>query len=791
MFPLGKVSSLNDILTPLPGRSARQTYFVRISAFNPNIRGFLSRYFQLAQQNGVLIDGKIPNPNETNLSFYNDKMGQHFEFSLPFIEQGLAKWMPRVQPAQQKELARAVYEELLKQQQQGKTESILKNAFIKYFCWLYCKFERISAKIGTDDLPKILYVGQISRPELQMLNILNRAGCDVLLLQKGGDAEYLKIDAASAVSQAYNEPGSAPIPDDFSLKQLIREAMPAPRPAPVNPAPVNRAPVNTAAVNRVSAQPSQPPRPSIPPQQPRDIRVQPQKIMCANAWDKVSGKPLEDALVPSGVRSNDPNMICTIFARINGVEDKLTYQSELRTFHQQLTAGKRQCVVIEGGISTPTPEEAQTLRRRPYKTIEEVIVDLRLNISAGANATLQNLMQAAFTDTMLELTRRPDMNVSRLSNMALHLLCWLKRYQGQLFSRWQSPEVACLIYMGGCRSDKESCFLKMMSRLPVDVILLRPNLDEACTLSADNLMEANYSLSMAVERFPTGDARVGTAAYHAERELDTLMYQDTGMYRNHQFSRAESIALRTTFEEFLQLWDLELKYRPNYTTVNGSVSIPVIYTRVCGVKNASLEPYWVQIKKLMTDNTKVITQLPFLTGREPNPIASSATDFLQRGKLNREKIRNHRAYPFAILREETQTYILDKIQVMLDEKLIKGIGVNGMEYLVISTILNINKDLQRMIQQFDFTKKNPKLLIINTRESMASQEDAILFTFLHLIGFDIAIFVPTGYQSIERWLGRDNMDEHQIGEYMYDLAIPDFHSISTRTRPSWNNIFRR
>ena len=348
-----------------------------------------------------------------------------------------------------------------------------------------------------------------------------------------------------------------------------------------------------------------------------------------------------------------------------------------------------------------------------------------------------------------------------------------------------------MIYMGSCKTDKEAWFLKMMSRLPLDLILLRPNLDETCVLAADNLMEANFSVSMAVDRFPSGDARLGTAAYHAERELDTLMYQDTGMYRDRQFARAESIALRTTFEEVLQLWDLELKYRPNYSTLNGAVSIPVIYTRVCGVKNASLEPYWVQIKKLITDQTKVITQLPFLSGREPNPIASSATDFLQRGKLNREKMRSHRYYPFAILREETQTYILDKIQMMLDGKMIKGIGVNGMEYLVISTILNINKDFQRMIQQFDFTKKNPKLLIVNTKESMASQEDAILFTFLHLIGFDIAIFVPTGYQSIERWLGTDSMDEHQIGEYMYDLSVPDFNSISTRTRPSWNNIFRR
>lgn len=785
MFPLGKVSSLNELLRPLNQRSARESYFVRVGAFNASIRGFVSQYFRLAQQNGALIDGKIPNPNESNLSYYNDQLGAAFEFSLPFIEQNMRKWMPRLEAPQQQALAQAVYDELLAQKQQGKTDSMLKNACIKYFCWLYCKFERVCAHLGANELPKILYVGQLSKPELQILHILNRAGCDVLLLQKGGDAEYLKIDAASAVSQAYSEAGSAPIPNDFTIRQLIQEAA---RPVPraqsgVQTAAPSPAPVRTASTSA--------PVHTSPVGAARDIRVQPLKVLCINAWEKVSGKPLEDALIPAGMRSNDPTLICTLFARVSGVEDKLTYQSELRDFYRQLTASKRQVVVVDGGISTPTPDEVQKIRRRTYKSYEELIVDLRLNISAGANAVLQSLMQAAFTDTLLEIARQPNMNLSRLSNLALHLLCWLKRYQAQLFSKWQSPEVACLIYMGGCKSEKESWFLKMAARLPIDVLLLQPNLDEACALSDDKLMEAHYAESMTIDRFPAGDARVGTAAYHAERELDTLMYQDSGIYRDRQFSRAESIALRTTFEEVSQLWDLELKYRPNYSTLNGAVSIPVIYTRVCGVKDGALDPYWVQIKKLMTENTKVITQLPYLTGHEANPIASGATEFLQHGKLNREKIRNHRLYPFAILREETQSYILDKIQAMLDGKMIQGIGVNGTEYLVVSTILNMSKEFQRSIQQFDFTKKNPKLLIINTRETMASLQDAILFTFLHLIGFDIAIFVPTGYQSIERWLATDLMDEHQLGQYMYDLTLPDFRTISTRTRPSWNNIFRR
>lgn len=36
-------------------------------------------------------------------------------------------------------------------------------------------------------------------------------------------------------------------------------------------------------------------------------------------------------------------------------------------------------------------------------------------------------------------------------------------------------------------------------------------------------------------------------------------------------------------------------------------------------------------------------------------------------------------------------------------------------------------------------------------------------------------FVPTGYQSIEKYFNRKLFDEYQIGEYKYDLQIPDFN----------------
>lgn len=147
-------------------------------------------------------------------------------------------------------------------------------------------------------------------------------------------------------------------------------------------------------------------------------------------------------------------------------------------------------------------------------------------------------------------------------------------------------------------------------------------------------------------------------------------------------------------------------------------------------------------------------------------------------------------YKYGFLREEVQDYILDKLQLLIDQKTVKGTFENGTEYTIIATVLNLNKEIVRLIQKFDFTKKNPKMIYVNTTEEMISLEDTIIVLFLNLIGFDIVFFVPTGYQSIEKHFNNVIMEEHQIGEYMYDIQVPNLDRLSSnKTHRRWRDIF--
>ena len=271
--------------------------------------------------------------------------------------------------------------------------------------------------------------------------------------------------------------------------------------------------------------------------------------------------------------------------------------------------------------------------------------------------------------------------------------------------------------------------------------------------------------------------RIGTAAYHAERELDTMMYGSGGMYRNMQYGKAKAVILDTMFEEIEILWDQEPQYRSGFSTSADTVIIPTIFAKVSGVKNGDAAEYWKLIKRLMTPETFTIRQAPFIPENQRCELMTYATAFLRNRKLQRDVIKSHESYRYGFLRGEIQDHILDKIQLLLDSGMIKDTFVNGREYLITAMCLDLDKVFVRMIQSFDFTKKNPKILYINTKETAISLGDTIILSLLSLIGFDVVFFVPTGYMSVEKYFSGVPFAEHQAGDYIYDLTVPDMSKI--------------
>lgn len=738
MFTHINANSFDDFFTNLTQRGNKNVYFYRINDYAETVNNLIIKFYDLAKQNGIVIEGGLPVPDQKNLSYYKEMMGDEFKPTIAFMDAGLKKWIPRMNDVQRHDIAMSLLATFQDMLRAGKNESIIKNTYIKFLCWLYYRFERVLGELGKNDLPKIIYEGNITNHELLFLSILSKAGCDILLLQYKGDANYLKLDPESKLSTPLQIMGGQPFPADFNLSNLRSTAQ--------------KEKINTRLYGAL-----------------------PTVSMCTNAWiDKQRG--LEIIKEPTGYRGKDEKVIYNSFVRINGAEDKYVYSDQLYRLQQDLKNSKRHLVIVNEKIPNPTPDEINGVKRGNYANTEQLILNISQNIVYGNNIELQKLMRKAFVDIILEESQKEDSNVNKLSSKAVYLICWLKRYSQGLFSNWKQPEIGAFIYFGGCKNDNETMFIRLLSKLPVDVLILCPNLNNKCCLEDDLLYEENNEMSLNLEKYPEDAAsiRMGTVAAHAQQEFNEMMSSDSNsFYRSQQFAKANSITLETRYEEIAQMWDVTVNFRQFFRVENNTVDIPVFFSKISGVKDGHLGAYWDSIRGLRTDNTILITKIPYIASGAPNNFKGLASQFYKNGKLLKDKIKNHPEFPYAILREDMQNHILDKIETLITNKLVKGIGENGTEYTVIGWCLNLPKEIVRLIQSFDFTKKNPKLIFVNTTDKTLSLEDSIIVAFLNLIGFDILFFVPTGYQCVERHFTKKLMEEHQIGEYQYDLTVPD------------------
>lgn len=777
MFDRANAATFDDLWLPLSRRSGRGVYFVRVCGWTDEARAAAQTFCGAARRRGAALEGPLPNPDGGQLKRLGDVLGADFRPEEGFIADALSKWTPRLRPEGRQAFARGLCREMESLRRSGKSESMLKNLYCKLMCWLYYSFERVTPLLGEDDPPRVLRAGAaLSAHELVMLRLLNAMGADVMLLEPAGDAAYLRHDPESAHSQLLAPPGK-PFPPDFSLKTLREEPVRRPEPA---------APRVVPAPAPARVKPTPPPPRKV---DPLKYFKAPVRTACTNAWMKEAD--YSQILTPPAQRGDDFRFFYNAFILEKGVRDQLGYLSGLHQFYRQLQDAGRRVVVVDGGLDMPKPEEIARIRRRGYRSPEEMAVDLAPNLPASASEELQRQMQRAFVEALMAAVG-DEPNLSRLLVSAVYLLCWINRFQGPLFQGYKDGDIPCFIAMGGCGSAHEALFMRYLSRLPVDVLILAPDLNKPCALSDERLLELTGEESMSVDRFPRELTQVSTVAANAEADLNDMLYADSGLYRSRQLARAEALTLKSTSDEVFLLWNEELKYRSGFDSQGQTAVMPVLYAKLSGVPKGKPEPYWQRVRTLIGDDVQVVHQLPMLAPGAASGWQDVALKALRGGRLNREALRANRRYPFGIYREALQNHILDKLQLMLDRRLIKGTFENGTEYTVAATVLSLDKGLMRQLQSFDFTRRNPKLLCVNAGERGGSLEDAIMITFLNLVGFDIAMFVPTGYQVIEQYLNDNFPVEHQLGEYMYDLQVPDLTAPPQQKGFAWfNNLFGR
>lgn len=744
-----KIKGLEDFFKRQGERKPKGVYFYRINSYDETILEFIRKYYDLAKREGAIIDKNIENPTADNIAYFNEIIGDKYVHGPGFMAEALKKWLPRIKDYQRASIADGIYDTLEVLRRQGKNIDILKNNFIRIMCWLYYNFYNIMERLGNDDVPKIIFWGNVNFSELSTLKILSNAGADIILVQPGGDSKYMTIDPKSEYSIDLGM-GSESFPAGFDLQWLLKQHE-------------EDKSKRLLYSNKANAKAN------------------------TNTW--LSGDLFED--LKNTRRGENTSFFYNMFARINGCDNRNTYVNNLYLLYQDLKKANRSIKVINNKITNPSVDEISKIKRGNYANENQLIMDLKKNINLKSN-TFIDVARDAFVDTMIETGKLMNMDLNKMMNKGIYILCWFQRYIPDLLGNTDIHSPApILIYFGNVETDTESLFLNMVAKLPIDVIIFNPE-KKGDKLTGERLYEVNFEETLKVNEYPTdgNNLSMGTMAYNAERDLDTMMYSDTGMYRDMQFSKANIIKLSTTYEEINIYWKQEARFRPNFSTVDDIVNIPVMFAKISGVANSDTDTYFQNIKNLLTDTT-LIYKNENIYDRNCT-VAAGVPSFFKNGRLDREGIKHSQIYKYDYLRAETQDYILDKLSELLRRKTIAGTGQNGTEYKIITIVLDLPKEILRFIQSFDFTKCPPKLIIVNTTETVISLEDSIIVAFLNLIGFDIVFFIPTGYDNVNKYFNNQIMEEHIIGNYLYDIAIPDFNrlrSVKEKKKSFFSRLF--
>lgn len=730
---------LNTCFLPLDRRVPSQPCFFRLIGWDRETLALLERYRAQAGKNGVCLTD-LPNPTREETDRFYQEAGTQFSPNRALIDRQISLWLGQVRPDRRPALSEAVWNTLYLLQKQNVNGNILKNVYTKFMCWLRGPAGRALAGLGGAEPPKVLFQGDVSRHEVLFLHLLHQAGCDVWYLHFLSDASYNKADPEGRYSRLVAGANHEPPP----------QPAPAPPPAPV------------------------------PPPAPAARKQPAGQVLGLNQW--VGGRPVWDALLlPLSQRGGEGGP-SNLFALMLGADQREVYRNRLFRLKRSLDESGRPWLLMDQRIQPPTPAETETFRV-PGLARPAMVHALAERMPRGLPWT-----QKAQKALALVMERHPEPNDSRFFNYSVRLACWLRRCAGQLFPPNASNGAypPALLYYGPI-TEPEAALLWALAQMGADVLYISSQKTDVFeTHFLPHIwLEASFEDSLPPEPFPQREEKVRarTTAYDAQQELDHLLYSDTGMFRDRQFTRSQPVTLKTTYDEVGQLWPEEAQYRPSFRTEAGVVYVPNLFSKICGVEKGDLTLYWDHIHSMLTPGTYLITALPFLTPVGAEGISRNAAQaFLHNGRLDPRALTASRFYRYGYLPEDTQNYILEKIQALIDYDLIVD-GGPDLPAVMLSVLMNLDKELLRLLQSFDFTRAIPKLLIVDTTETLFSLEECVLLAFLNLVGFDIAVFTPTGYRNLEAHIRSDSFDTLIAGDYLYDLTVPDLRN----RRPSGKN----
>lgn len=453
--------------------------------------------------------------------------------------------------------------------------------------------------------------------------------------------------------------------------------------------------------------------------------------VCRNAWMKESDPLQEIQRRPEGLN--------TIFCEIKGTNCIANYAEDLFKLRRSLS----DCIVINGKIPNPTVDEG------------------RQEVKGIVKPVLQRFLR--------------EKRITGNDAKVLKALCC--RY----FSQVSKEKVGTLLYYGSITEKKEIQLLDFAKELPIDVIILNHAKEESYDFKGD-FMVIEEEFASPLAQFP--EEVLATGAASVEKTLDQVLYGDENFSRPNQYSDVESIILNVTKEDVTGLWSEEIKMRTGYGIENGKVIVPTLYAQITGLGNFSKRSYIDFVSDLTQNSMCFVTE-----ALEISPIKLKGDSSLKTmsdkhfNKKFAEKVLS--MTPLSILSQEKQNLLVEKANEMIKKYKFNSIW----DVLTFAGILfAIPEALAQLIHVWDLTKVNPKIVMVLTGTRKLESKEEVMLQYLHAIGFDVLLFVPTGYGLVTEDLLRSGLQKIDLSNYNFSIQ---YSEIVSNRKGLLNRLFHR
>lgn len=467
-------------------------------------------------------------------------------------------------------------------------------------------------------------------------------------------------------------------------------------------------------------------------------------------------------------------------------------------------------LIVDGGFKVPS-----NIRVINHIQTNLYTIDLdhlkKDDIILTNNVLLNKKIQEAILNILQPLLLKSFETKIIKNNFFVKHIVWIYERINEV--NWESVEKPILIYYGITNEDDE-IHLQILNHIGFQIIYINPrmnkenifykklNLDKEFIFNNyanPNNFLVRIAKANEIQQIKENNDVVQTVAKKAKEEFNENMYKNGHIFKPWQFKKGftHAIYIDAVIEDIKTYWNQDARFREGFEIKQEHntdiIYVPNFFTKINGSmfdKNAYKD--FVNFTK-DTQLTVFSTNLSLLSSYSFSKEEMFSLMFvMEYDKVDFEKIKKHKIYKLNRINIDTQKFIIDKYNEFAEKFKNKVQQIDLLMLLasiISSDLMNNNLDYIKLIENFDFPFRVPKIVIYLKDRETCDINNSLFLHYLNLIGIDIIIFSPTGASSIEDNLFGNYLNIINLDEMNFDLSYDILNNYNKEKKGFFKKFF--